>query len=234
MSNGKEGLHVAIVMDGNGRWAEEKGLDRSTGHRVGAERAKEIITHAASTGVKVLTLWGYSTDNHKRPEHERRVLMFLFQRYIVREKDSLVRMNARVTFIGHRGGLPENLQRVMGKLETATKDNDGLHLQIALNYGGRDELFRAVNEAIAIGKQLADEKAFENFLDTGGVQDPDLIIRTSGEQRLSGFMPWQSKYSELCFVEKHWPDFTAADFDAAIADFSKRDRRYGRLSAQAV
>lgn len=226
-------LHVAIIMDGNGRWATERGKPRSYGHLKGAIRAKEIIAHAAAVGINVLTLWGYSTDNNSRPLNERNALMKIFQKFIVRETDSLAQMNAHVTFIGDKTGLPLHLQRVMQLLENATVQNTGLHLQIALNYGGRDELLRAVNKAVALGEEV-DEESFEKHLDTRGVCDPDFVIRTSGEMRLSGFMPWQSKHSELMFVDKHWPDFTPDDLDVALAKFKNRSRTFGGFQTKVI
>lgn len=226
-------VHVAIILDGNGRWATEQGMPRQYGHFMGAKRAKEIITHASDTGIGALTLWGYSTDNNSRPENERNALMNIFRKFIVRETDPLTKLNAFVTFIGDRTGLSGQLQRVIHLLEKATMNNTGLHLQIALNYSGRDELLRAVNKAIAAGVSV-NEETFTSYLDTADVSDPDLIIRTSGEMRLSGFMPWQSKHSEFVFVQKHWPDFTPEDFDAVVATFKKRDRRYGGLSTKSA
>ncbi len=223
-------IHAAIIMDGNGRWADTRGQPRVFGHLEGAERVKEIITQAADIGLGTLTIWGYSTANGKRPKNEVNALMGIFKRFIVRETDELAKKNVFVTFIGDRTPLPLQLQRVMELLEVRTKDNDGLHLQIALNYDGQDEIVRAVNKALSAGEMQMSAETIAKYLDTTGVSDPDVIIRTSGEMRLSGFMPWQSKHSELVFVAKHWPDFTPEDLDAALVEFRKRNRRFGGLS----
>lgn len=225
--------HVAIIMDGNGRWATDRLRPRWHGHLRGALRAKKIIMHADFLGIQVLTLWGYSTDNQSRPNNEKKALMKIFHKFMTREKEELVAKNVRVTFIGDSTGLPEGLQTVMKVLSSVTACNTGLHLQIALNYGGRNELIRAINNAITIGEQVTAE-SFSSLLDTSGVIDPDLIIRTSGENRLSGFMPWQSNHSELVFTDEKWPDFTPMHFEAAIFEFQKRSRRFGGLSVVAA
>lgn len=228
-----KGLHVAIIMDGNGRWGETRFGKRVEGHRRGAQRVKEIIQHADSVGISVLTLWGFSTENWNRPQYEIDVLMHLFKRYIIGETEELHSMNVHVTFIGDRSRLPGQLQNVMNDLEQKTKLNRGLHVQIALNYGGRDEIIRALKKVVQSGEEVTEE-SFSDYLDTVGVSDPDLIIRTSGEKRLSGFMLWQAASSELVFMEEQWPDFTPAHFDEALAEFKSRDRRFGGLSKKAI
>lgn len=235
MADTKEdkGLHVAIIMDGNGRWGVAHKGSRTLGHIKGALQVKKIITHAEAVGVDVLTLWGYSTDNESRPDNEIKALMNIFQKFIVRETSPLDQKNVRVTFIGDPKGLPSQLQRVMTVLVEKTQNNDGLHLQIALNYGGQDEIIRAVNKAISAGQPVTAE-SFTCYLDTAHMPNPDVIVRTSGEKRLSGFMPYQSKHSELIFVDTLWPDFTPKHFDEALAEFRSRDRRYGGLSKKAV
>lgn len=231
--------HVAIIMDGNGRWGEQRYGSRAAGHKVGARRVKEIVRHAGESGIQTLTLWAFSTDNWKRPEYEVRVLMRLFRQYIVREADELDAMEVRVTFIGDRSQLPMQLQVVMQQLEERTATNGGLHLQIALNYGGRDEIVRAARTLAirAVQGQLDAEAVthadFEALLDTVGVSNPDLVIRTSGELRTSGFMPYQIASSELYFSDCLWPDFTPTEFDQAMATYSTRQRRYGGVVTKA-
>ncbi len=226
-----DNVHVAIIMDGNGRWAEARGMVRSEGHKSGAKRVKQVILHADTCGVRKLSLWGFSTDNWNRPEYEVNILMQLFKKFILQEADELHQRDACVTFIGDRSGLPEQLQRVMAALEDRTKDNNGLHLEIALNYGGRDEIVRAVNKAVEAGKQVTQE-SFLQLLDTP--DEPDLIIRTSGEQRTSGFMPFQATSSEWYFEPVTWPEYTPSHFDTALAAYKARDRRFGGLSKKVV
>lgn len=231
MTERKNGIHVAIIMDGNGRWAEARGLTRSSGHESGAGRVRQIILHADTQGVRKLTLWGFSTDNWNRPEYEVNTLMRLFKKFIVQEADALHARNARVTFIGDRTGLPTQLQRVMSDLESRTKCNDGLQLEIALNYGGRDEIVRAVNKALQHGEEVT-TASFLTLLDTS--DEPDLIIRTSGEERTSGFMPYQAVSSEWYFEPVTWPEYTPEHFNTAVAAYMSRDRRFGGLTKKAM
>ena len=227
--------HVAIIMDGNGRWAERRGQPRTVGHHRGVDRVREIIRAAPNLGVEILTLFAFSTENWRRPNYEVSVLMRLFKRYIIREVDDLDQERVRVRFIGEREGLPGDLQRVMAQMEERTRGNDKLVLQIAINYGGRMELVRAARQLAAdvgAGKIDAgeiDEDTFADALYTAGVPDPDLVLRTSGEQRLSNFLPWQAAYSELVFVEQCWPDFTAEAFAQVIDRFASRERRFGTI-----
>lgn len=225
--------HVAIIMDGNGRWGEERHSNRTAGHKAGAKRVKDIVRYIAKLNISILTLFAFSTENWKRTEYEVRVLMRLFRQYIIREAEELDAMEVRVTFIGDRSQLPTQLQVVMQQLENRTATNRGLHLQIALNYGGRDEIVRTARALAlrAVHGQL-DAAAithvdFEALLDTAGVPDPDLVIRTSGELRTSGFMPYQTASSELYFSECLWPDFTPSELDQALVAYSTRHRRYG-------
>jgi len=227
-------LNVAIIMDGNGRWAEARGLIRSKGHDSGAKRVKAIILHAGAIRVKKLSFWAFSTDNWNRPEYEVTTLMTLLRKFIVQEADELQKRNVHVTFIGERTMLPQQLQRVMENLETATRLNDGLHLEIAINYGGRDEIVRATKAIMRDGLDPDEvtEEVFSSYLDTSG--EPDLIIRTSGENRTSGFMPFQATSAEWYFEPDPWPDYTPEHFDRALAAYANRDRRFGGLSKQAV
>lgn len=225
--------HVAIIMDGNGRWATLRGLSRLAGHKRGVERVREIVRACPDLGVRFLTLFAFSTENWKRSEIEVNGLMRLFKRYIRKESAKLVEEGVRVRFIGGRGRLEADLQALMASLEAATAQNDRFHLTVAINYGGRDELARAARmlaKDVAAGRIPADaidEDSLGARLDTADLPEPDLVIRTSGEYRVSNFLLWQSAYSEFAFVDKCWPDFTADDFADCLARFGRRERRYG-------
>jgi undecaprenyl diphosphate synthase len=240
VTRGTRPRHVAIIMDGNGRWAVRRGQPRTVGHHRGVDRVREVIRAAPDLGVEILTLFAFSTENWRRPNYEVSVLMRLFKRYIIREVDDLDRERVRVRFIGERQGLPKDLQRVMGQMEERTSGNDRLLLQIALNYGSRKELVRAARRLAAevgAGRLTADqidESAFAAALYTGGVADPDLVIRTSGEQRVSNFLLWQAAYAEFAFVEECWPDFTAELFAEVLAGYGARERRFGSIAAGAA
>ncbi len=228
--------HVAIIMDGNGRWAESRGLPRLAGHKRGADRVREIVESCPDLGISHLTLFAFSTENWKRPVAEVVGLMRLFRRYIKKEGARLVAEGVRVRFIGGRARLEADLQALMEGLEAQTLGNDKLHLTVAINYGGRDELVRAtqrVAEAIKARRMRPEDitaDTVEAHLDTAGLPDPDLILRTSGEYRVSGFLPWQSAYSEFAFVETRWPDFTAEMFEAQVRGFGRRERRFGAVA----
>jgi undecaprenyl diphosphate synthase len=229
--------HVAVIMDGNGRWATRRGLPRLVGHRKGAARVREIVDLCPDIGVKYLTLYAFSTENWKRAESEVAGLMSLFRRYILKEANKLHENRVRVRFIGDRTRLDGRLIELMASLEEKTAGNEHLNLTIALNYGGRDELTRAIRtltEDAAEGR-VAPEDIVEDsigyYLDTRYLPDPDLVIRTSGEQRISNFLLWQSAYAEYAFVETLWPDFSAAEFEAIVSGFSGRERRFGAASA---
>jgi len=230
--------HVAIIMDGNGRWAERRGQPRTVGHHRGVDRVREIIRAAPDLGVETLTLFAFSTENWRRPHYEVSVLMRLFKRYIIREVDDLDQGQVRVRFIGEREGLPADLQRVMAQMEKRTSRNDRLVLQIALNYGSRKEMVRAARHLAAeaaAGRLAADEIGEDDFsraLYTGGVPDPDLVIRTSGEQRISNFLLWQVAYSEFAFVEECWPEFTPELFAQVLDRYGDRERRFGAVAAE--
>ena len=225
--------HVAIIMDGNGRWATRRGLPRLVGHRKGAERVHKIVDLCPSIGVKYLTLFAFSTENWKRAETEVAGLMSLFRRYIVKEANKLHKNKVRVRFIGDRTRLDPKLIDMMAGLEEKTALNEHLNLTIALNYGGRDELTRAMRllaEDVAIGnvapRDITDE-SLGYYLDTRYLPDPDLVIRTSGEKRISNFLLWQSAYAEYEFVPTLWPDFTADDFADIVLGVGGRERRFG-------
>jgi undecaprenyl diphosphate synthase len=228
--------HLAIIMDGNGRWATNRGWARLVGHRKGAERVREIVKAAPDLGIKWLTLYAFSTENWKRSTEEVLGLMAIFARYIEREADRLAKAGVRMRFIGDRSRLDPKLQRMMAGIEARTAGLDRLNLTVAINYGGRDEIVRAVRKiAEAAAQGILDprhvtEAAFAERLDTGGLPDPDLVVRTSGETRTSNFLPWQAAYSEYEFTETLWPDFGPEELAAIVRRFSNRERRFGGVS----
>lgn len=225
--------HLAIIMDGNGRWATNRGWARLVGHRKGAERVREIVKSAPDLGIRWLTLYAFSTENWKRSTEEVLGLMAIFARYIEREADRLAKAGVRMRFIGDRSRLDPKLQRMMAGIEARTAGLDRLNLTVAINYGGRDEIVRAVRKiAEAAAQGILDprhvtEAAFAERLDTGGLPDPDLVIRTSGETRTSNFLPWQAAYAEYEFTETLWPDFGPDELAAIVQRFSNRERRFG-------
>ena len=229
--------HVAIIMDGNGRWAQARGRPRLFGHHAGARRVREIVEAAGGLGIRYLTIFAFSTENWKRTQVEVAGLMNLFRRYILHETRALVENDVRVRFIGDRVKLDKKLIELMDELETATEHNDGIHLTIAINYGGRDEVARATKrlaEDVAAGKlnpDDVDEETLPRYLDTRVLPDPDLVIRTSGEARISNFLLWQSAYSEYEFIDTLWPDFTAKELECLCRSYASRDRRYGGVRA---
>ena len=233
-------LHVAIIMDGNGRWARARGLPRTMGHRQGAEAARKAIRAAAEAGVTHLTLFGFSSENWKRPRAEVQYLMGLLRNYLRRNVDELHDAGVRLSVIGEREALPADIVDLIADAERQTCDNAGLHLTIALNYGGRADIVAAARrlaaqvEAGALAAEEIDEAAFGAHLSTVGLPDPDLMIRTSGEQRVSNFLLWQLAYAEMMFVEKYWPDFTGEDLVAALAEFRRRDRRFGAVMSDVL
>jgi undecaprenyl diphosphate synthase len=226
-------FHVGIIMDGNGRWAEARGLSRIAGHARGARRVSEIVKACPDLGVTHLTLYAFSTENWRRPLDEIEGLMRIFRQYIVRKMEGLRRHDVRVRFIGMRHRVPSGLRLLMEELEARTRHCHGLNLTIAIDYGGRDELTRAVRavsrqvEAGALQPDAISETALAAALDTRGLPDPDLIIRTSGEIRVSNFLLWQGAYAEYDFPSTTWPDFTVAALAAAIEGFQLRHRRFG-------
>ncbi len=228
--------HLAIIMDGNGRWATNRGWARLVGHRKGAERVREIVKAAPDLGIRWLTLYAFSTENWKRSTEEVLGLMAIFARYIEREADRLAKAGVRMRFIGDRSRLDPKLQRMMAGIEARTAGLDRLNLTVAINYGGRDEIVRAVRKiAEAAAQGILDprhvtEAAFAERLDTGGLPDPDLVVRTSGETRTSNFLPWQAAYSEYEFTETLWPDFGPEELAAIVRRFSNRERRFGGVS----
>ncbi|WP_296431758.1 polyprenyl diphosphate synthase [Yoonia sp.] len=229
--------HVAIIMDGNGRWAQQRGRPRLFGHHAGAKRVREIVAACPDLGVKYLTIFAFSTENWKRTQIEVAGLMSLFRRYLEREANELFSSGVCVRFIGDRVRLDDKLVNLMDELELRTAENDLVHLTVALNYGGRDEVTRAAQRLafeVAQGRldhQDVDAEKLASFLDTHVLPDPDLVIRTSGEARISNFLLWQSAYAEYEFVDTLWPDFTAAEFAKVLKSYGKRDRRFGAVRA---
>lgn len=227
-------LHVAIIMDGNGRWAKARGLPRAIGHQRGAEAARRTVQGAAELGVGYLTLFGFSSENWSRPAAEIDDLMQLLRFYLEREIDELHRNGIRLSVIGDRQRLSSAIVRLIENAEAMTSANVRMRLTMALSYGGRAEIAAATRRIamdVAAGRIAADrvdEDLVQRYLFTADMPDPDLVIRTSGEKRFSNFLLWQSAYSELVFVEKHWPEFGKDDLAAAIQEFSSRERRYGR------
>lgn len=227
--------HVGIIMDGNGRWAEQRGLPRIEGHRRGAERAREIITAATEVGIKVLTLYTFSLENWQRPKTEVTTLMRLLEIYLRNEFDKFMEKGVVFRTIGEIWRLPENIQSLIAETEARTAGNNGMTLVAALSYGGRNEIIRAVKKLISSGidPDKVTEDFFDSFLDTAGIPSPDLIIRTSGERRLSNFLLWQGAYSEFYFTDTLWPDFTKDEFFLAVHDYQMRERRFGAVPLRA-
>jgi undecaprenyl diphosphate synthase len=225
--------HIAIIMDGNGRWAKKRGLLRVMGHRAGIKTVREIVTACAEMHIEILTLYAFSAENWKRPADEVGTLMKFLDEYLRKELPELMENNIRFGVIGRTEMLPDFVQKRLAQVVEATSRNTGLRLVLALNYGGRAEVVDAAKKIasdVASGRcdvELIDEELFSNYLYTKGLPDPDLVIRTSGEMRLSNFLLWQSSYSEIYVTPKLWPDFTAADLKAAIEEFQKRERRFG-------
>ena len=229
--------HVAIIMDGNGRWATQRGKPRLFGHQAGAKRVRQVVENCPRLGVKYLTVFAFSTENWKRTQSEVAGLMALFRRYIQRESNYLHRLNTCVRFIGDREKLEKKLQILMDHLERMTAANTGTQLTIALNYGARDEVTRATQRMaveVAAGRlrpEDVDSEVLSSFLDTCVLPDPDLVIRTSGEARISNFLLWQSAYAEYEFIDTHWPDFSPDVFEAVVSRYGKRDRRFGAVAS---
>lgn len=229
-------VHLAIIMDGNGRWAQGKGLIRTAGHKAGVKTLKNILKAAIDLRIEALTVYAFSTENWKRPRPEVEFLMKLFSEYLIKELEEMNDYNVRIRFIGRMEGMPEGLQRQMREAEALMKDNTGIRFNVAANYGGQDELIRAAQSlarkaaAGEIAPEDIDAEAIDQQLDTAGDPPVDLVIRTSGDQRLSNFLLWQSAYAEFYFTDVNWPDFTPACFVDALVDFAGRDRRFGGLT----
>ena len=224
--------HVAIILDGNGRWAKAKGMPRNYGHVQGAKTVEDMCEIAYNRGIEYLTVYAFSTENWTRPNDEVEALMGLLRSYLKTCIKRAKKNNMCVRVIGDKSRLAPDIQEIISRLEDATSSCSGLHFQVALNYGSQDEMLRAMNHIIEDIKDNRIEgpvtkELFESYLDTGGLPAPDLLIRTSGEQRLSNFLLWQLAYSEFYFTDVHWPDFSADELEKAIEAYNKRDRRYG-------
>ena len=228
--------HVAIILDGNGRWAKSKGMPRNYGHTMGAKNVETICEVAHHMGIKYLTFYAFSTENWNRPESEVKALMTLLENYLKTCMKTAKKNHIRVRILGDITRLEESFQKQIHELEEASKEYDGLNLQIAINYGSRDEMVRGMRKVAervkngTLKPEEITEDVFEGFLDTAGIPDPDLLIRTSGEQRLSNFLLWQLAYTEFYFPDVLWPDFTKDDLIDAIAFYNTRERRYGGVS----
>lgn len=235
MVGGKIPKHIGIIMDGNGRWAELRGLPRIEGHRRGVERSKEVIEVAADLGLKALTLYAFSIENWRRPSAEISMLMKLLELYLRRELDGLIKKDVVFKTIGDVWRLPEHIQDIVREAEGKTASNKGMILTTALSYSGRNEILRAIKKILYAGIKPEDltEELFNSYLDTAGIPPPDLVIRTSGEMRISNFLLWQSAYSEFYFTETLWPDFTKDELLMAVQNYQRRDRRFGAISVRA-
>jgi undecaprenyl diphosphate synthase len=232
---GRVPRHVGIIMDGNGRWAAARGLPRVEGHRRGVERSKEVIEVAAELGIKALTIYTFSTENWQRPSSEVTTLMKLLELYLKNEIDGLIRNGIVFRTIGDIGRLPGHIRDIIKEAEERTSSNKGMTLVTALSYSGRSEILRAVKRVLYAGLKPEEltEEVFNSYLDTAGIPAPDLIIRTSGEMRISNFLLWQAAYSEFYFTETLWPDFTKDEFLLAIQDYQRRERRFGAIPVRA-
>ena len=232
--------HVAIIMDGNGRWAAERGLPRVEGHRQGVETVRRIVEASMELGITHLTLFSFSSENWSRPEQEIYDLFGLLRRFVRRDLAELHKNGVKIRVVGSRNGLEDDILRMLDDAVELTRNNTALNLTIAFNYGGRDEIARAAQRIAEDAKQgvLAPEDVtqdrFASYLDTAGLPDPDLLIRTSGELRLSNFLLWQLAYAEFVFVDVYWPDFTKELFEAAISEYQRRNRRFGGRSARST
>lgn len=223
--------HIAVIMDGNGRWAKAQGKKRTAGHKAGSDNLKKIARAASDMGVKYLTVYAFSTENWKRPHEEVSFLMGLMRQYLKESIRNAKKDNMRVRVLGRRDEMDKDIGAAMDKLEEASKEHTGLNLQLAINYGGRDEIIRGIKTFIEAKKEddslVLSEESFSTYLDTKDIPDPELMIRTSGEIRSSNFLIWQLAYTEFCFVDKLWPDFSQEDLVDAILSFNKVERRFG-------
>ena len=230
--------HIAIIMDGNGRWAKKRNLPRTMGHKAGVETIRKVIKEADRIGIKYITLYAFSTENWNRPKEEVNALMKLLRNYMKTCLKTAAKNDMKVRVIGDITQLDEDIQKRILELEEATKNNGGLNFQIAINYGSRDEITRAVRtlaEDVKEGKLMPEgvnEACIERYLDTHDIPDPDLLIRTSGEQRLSNYLLWQLAYTEFYFTDVPWPDFSKQELEKAIEQYNRRDRRYGGVKEE--
>lgn len=225
--------HVAIILDGNGRWAKSKGMPRNYGHMEGAKNVERICEEAWRMGIKYLTVYAFSTENWKRPKEEVDALMKLLRNYMKTCLKTAAKNDMVVRVIGDKTGLDDDIREKIDELEKTSANNQGLNFQIAINYGSRDEIVRSVRKIMEdvkagkLGTDKMDEAMFDSYLDTAGIPSPDLLIRTSGEQRLSNFLMWQMAYTEFYFTDVPWPSFSKEDLEKAVEKYNERDRRYG-------
>ncbi|MGL4991106.1 MAG: isoprenyl transferase [Sarcina sp.] len=224
--------HIAIIMDGNGRWAKKRGLARTMGHKAGAETIREVLRECDHLGIKYLTLYAFSTENWKRPKDEVNAIMRLLVEFLRKEIRALNDNNVKITTIGDISKIPMFCQEEINMAKNLTKNNTGVVLNVAFNYGGRDEIIRAIKKCLEdeISADNLTEEVFENYLDTKGMPDPDIIIRPSGELRISNYLLWQCAYSEFWYSNINWPDFTKEDLREAIFDYQNRNRRFGGVN----
>src|SRR3954463_10800390 len=232
LASRNEKLHVGIIMDGNGRWATRRGLSRLRGHEAGVEAIRRVVGAAPDQGVGTLTLYAFSSDNWRRPRTEVAALMTLLRFYLANEVQALLRNGVRLTVIGRRDRLPDGIATAIARAEAATADGETLHLRIAVDYSARDAILNAALKAREVGS--LDRESFAALIaGEPSLRDVDLIIRTSGEQRLSDFLLWEGAYAEMLFLDRRWPDFSARDLEAAVAWFHSRDRRFGAVPVSA-
>lgn len=238
LENLKIPTHVSIILDGNGRWAKTKGMPRTYGHTQGAKNIEQICMDADDIGIKYLTVYAFSTENWNRPSSEVAALMKLLNYYLKTIGKKAMKNNMRMRIIGDREGLDEDIRQAIVAIEELTKNNTGLQFQIAINYGSRDEMLRAMKKMLVDYKDEKfslnelDDKLYSSYLDTADIPDPDLMIRTSGEERLSNYLMWQHAYSEFYFTKVPWPDFSKADLMEAIKAYTSRDRRFGAIKEE--
>lgn len=230
--------HIAIIMDGNGRWAKKKSLNRISGHVRGVDAVREVVTACRELGIKILTLYAFSIENWKRPKEEVNALMGLLKDYLLKERGEMIQNGIRLSVIGRLEDLPRDVQEILNETMRLTQDCDGMVLNLALSYGGRSEILHAVQRLLSdlrkkkIKPEEINQERFSQYLWTGGLSDPDLLIRTSGEFRISNFLLWQIAYTELYVTETLWPDFDRNELLKAIADYQSRERRFGLTSEQ--
>ncbi len=228
--------HIAIIMDGNGRWAESRGLPRSEGHRIGGDAVQKIVEEMARLGLGYLTLYCLSNENWKRPEHELQFLMHLLEHYMIQQREGLQKHNIRLRVLGRQAGIPAQVWQEMEETKRLTEQNTGLQLCLAINYGGRQEIVDACRAVVGrvLGGELEleqiEEQTIAGHLYTHDIPDPDLLIRTAGEMRVSNYLLWQISYSEIWVTQRCWPDFSEADLHAAISEYAKRKRKFGGLT----
>ena len=219
--------HIAIIMDGNGRWAKQKALSRIQGHQAGVKAVRKIVETSGHLGIKYLTLYAFSTENWRRPENEAKAVLTLIENTLMKEINNLAKSNVIVHFIGSKKGIKKSFIEKINKAYQKTKNNTGLNLIIAINYGGRNEIIETINNILSKKLDKITETEFSNFLYTSKFPDPDMVIRTSGELRISNFLIWQAAYSELWFTKTLWPDFSSEEYIQAVLDFQKRIRKFG-------